>query len=354
VRQGRKEAVTFFEKKVTKKTFGPLRAGFGPHAVQTPREAVQKFFARFFSKKRFFLSRALFLALLAALTASPCLAQSPDPNAIDTGNFTAPPSPGQQQTLAHDLAELGWIFGPETIPIGATATIAIPSGYEMLTPPDAQRFLQLNGNTLSAADANDYILQNEDPDSGWFAVICPESGGHVADADPLDPSAILATMQNTAAQDKTSQTTSVAWAVPPAYDQPSHRLEWAFAFTSTAGAKTVPLNIRFLGRTGDMKITVSDDPSVAVNDLADVNKPLAGLTFNQSQQYTDYAQGDATAPYGLAGLIEGASAATNTLPPPAPPARNTGEHIAIVVALVLLAWLALKRRGKQLLFLKKK
>jgi len=44
----------FFEKK-NQKTFGPLRAAFGPHAVQTPREAGQKFLRAFF-KKRFLLS----------------------------------------------------------------------------------------------------------------------------------------------------------------------------------------------------------------------------------------------------------------------------------------------------------
>ena len=299
------------------------------------------------------LARFSCLALLAAI-AGAAHAQTPDPNAIDTGNFTAPAVPDSQQTLAHDLAELGWIFGPETIPIGTTATIAIPTGYEMLSPPDAQKFLQLNGNTVTAADAGDYILQNEDPDSGWFAVIATESPGHIPGADPLDPAALLTTMQALTAQDKSAPETLYGWAVPPSYDQASHRLEWAFTYATAAGTKSVPLEIRLLGRTGDIKITVVDDPSAAANDLPDVNKALAGLTFNQSQQYTDYTQGDATAPYGLAGLIEGASAATNTLPPPAPPARNTGEHIAIVVALVLLAWLALKRRGKQLLFLKKK
>jgi hypothetical protein len=45
----------FFEKK-NQKTFSPLRAGFGPRAAQTRREAEQKFFARFFSKKRFLLA----------------------------------------------------------------------------------------------------------------------------------------------------------------------------------------------------------------------------------------------------------------------------------------------------------
>ena len=292
------------------------------------------------------LSRLSCLALLAGL-AGPAHAQTPDPNAIDTGNFTAPAAPLAQQTLAHDLAQLGWIFGPETIPIGTTATIAIPAGYEMLVPPDAEKFLRLNGNTLTAADANDDILQNEDPDSGWFAVITAESGGHISDSDALDPAALLATMQTVTAQDKTSPQTLAGWAVPPTYDQASHRLEWAFAFTSPAGTRSVPLNIRLLSRTGDLKITVVDDPNAVVTDVADVNKALAGLTFNQSQHYTDFSQGDATAPYGLAGLVEGASAATSTLPPP-PPASNTGKYMVIgaivAVAVGLLAWLVRKVR----------
>jgi len=35
----------FFEKK-NQKTFAPLRADFGAHAAQNPREAEQKLFAR--------------------------------------------------------------------------------------------------------------------------------------------------------------------------------------------------------------------------------------------------------------------------------------------------------------------
>ena len=65
-----KEEVTFFEKKVTKKTFAPLRARWdrtGP----APREAEQKFFARFFSKKRsssgFTLLEVMAALVIAAL-----------------------------------------------------------------------------------------------------------------------------------------------------------------------------------------------------------------------------------------------------------------------------------------------
>jgi len=289
------------------------------------------------------LARLSCLALLAAL-AGPARAQTSDPNAIDTGNFTAPATP-DQQSLARQLASLGWIFGPETIPIGSVATIAIPAGYEMLTPPDAEKFLVLNGNAVPAADEDDYILQNEDPDSVWFAVISYESGGHIPDTDALDPAALPPAAQNSGATGA-SDLTVTGWAVPPAYDQASHRLEWAFAFNTTPAIRTVPLNVRLLGRTGDMKITVMDDPGAVANDVADVNKALAGLTFNQSQQYTDYTQGDATAPYGLIGLVEGASAATGALPPPAP--SYTGRYVAIgaviAVAVVLLGWLALKGR----------
>jgi hypothetical protein len=38
-------------KKSAQKTFGPLRAPFGPMTAQTPREADQKFFGGFFFKE---------------------------------------------------------------------------------------------------------------------------------------------------------------------------------------------------------------------------------------------------------------------------------------------------------------
>jgi len=51
--------VTFFEKKVTKKTFGPLRACVGPLPSHTGAKRTKSFFASFFSKKRSSLSETL-------------------------------------------------------------------------------------------------------------------------------------------------------------------------------------------------------------------------------------------------------------------------------------------------------
>jgi len=54
-----REEVTFFEKKVTKKTFGSLRACVGPLLAHTGAKRSKSFFASFFSKKRSSLSETL-------------------------------------------------------------------------------------------------------------------------------------------------------------------------------------------------------------------------------------------------------------------------------------------------------
>jgi uncharacterized membrane-anchored protein len=240
------------------------------------------------------------------------------PNAPDNGNLTtnpAQPAPSEQD-LAHQIAQLNWIDGPGAVKIANVSTFNIPQNYEMLVPPDSVKFLQLNGNTTSDGDNGDFILQNDDPKSGWFAILVYEDAGHISDTETIDPNALLSAMQTYNARDNADRqkrgipTMNLAgWAIKPSYDPQSHRLEWAFDFNNSDGTKTVNLNTRVLGRTGDLKIIVVDDPDALDADLPDFNHAMTGFTFDPGQKYGDYQQGDHLASYGLAALIGGAGVA---------------------------------------------
>jgi uncharacterized membrane-anchored protein len=243
---------------------------------------------------------------------------APAPDAPDNGNLTtnpALPAPSEQD-LAHQIAQLNWIDGPSAVKIANVSTFNIPQNYEMLVPPDSVKFLQLNGNTTSDGDNGDFILQNDDPKSGWFAILVYEDAGHISDTETIDPDALLSAMQSYNARDNADRQKQgiptmnlEGWAIKPSYDPQSHRLEWAFDFNNSDGTKTVNLNTRILGRAGDLKIIVVDDPDALKADLADFNHAMTGFTFDPGQTYGDYRQGDHLASYGLAALIGGAGVA---------------------------------------------
>jgi uncharacterized membrane-anchored protein len=311
--------------------------------------------------------------LLGSLAATPAAAQpnakpaAQDPNAVDTGNFSATPasptsspeasseaSSEAQQALAHQIAQLPWQDGPASLAIGA-ATINLPAGYEILPPPEGEQFLQLNGNPPSPDDAADNILQSDDPASNWFAILTYEDAGHIADTQPINADALLATMQklndedNAARQQKGQLTEALhGWAIPPTYDKTAHRLAWAFDFTNPDNSANVSLQMRLLGRTGDLKIVIVDDPASLAKDLPDIDKALAGGGFPAGQTYQDATASDPQAPYGLAAIIGGATPTPQ--PPPSPAAKSDWGYllkagIAIIVIGIVLGLLARLRKS---------
>jgi len=267
------------------------------------------------------LSRALTAAALLLILHAPAQAQETS-----------------QEQLAHEIAQLNWFDGPNTIEIANVAGFDIPAGYEMLTPPDSLKFIELNGNAPTADDAGDYILQNDDINSTWFAILSYEPSGHVDDSQPIDPNQLLATTQQASDLDNENRQkqgiptmTLNGWAVTPTYDPTTHRLEWAFNFTNQDGTKTINLNALILGRTGELRAIIVDDPNSLVKDLPDINTAMNGFSFNFGQRYEDTQPADPKSPYTMATLIGGAPT-----PPPTPPPKP--NHLTpLLKALTALA-----------------
>lgn len=244
---------------------------------------------------------------------SPALAQnsSTDQNAVPNTNTAAP-----QPSAIQQIQQLNWIAGPNALHMTGNSTFYIPQGYEMLAPPDSRKFIQLQGNITSDADNHDYILQSQNTNSNWFSVLVYENVGHVPDGDNIKADELLANeLTNMQAGNVVRKQHGLAtmnltgWAIKPNYNQQTHRVEWAYNFQNSDGTSTVNWNTRILGRTGDMKVIVVDDPNALAADIPDFNNAISGFSFDPKRQYSDYKQGDKLAKYGLMGLIAGGAAA---------------------------------------------
>ncbi|NWH09401.1 MAG: DUF2167 domain-containing protein [Alphaproteobacteria bacterium] len=103
----------------------------------------------------------------------------------------------------------------------------------------------------------------------------------------------------------------VGWAEPPHYDQAEHKLYWAQELLFEGGdASTLNYFVRILGRGGVLEMNVIGD----MKALPEINQKaptlLSMVNFKDGQLYDQFdATTDATAAYGLAGLIAGGVAA---------------------------------------------
>jgi uncharacterized membrane-anchored protein len=150
-------------------------------------------------------------------------------------------------------------------------------------------------------------------DDTWGAVLTYSPEGYVTDDDAksADYDEILRTSQSGEADENTERKSVglptvhlVGWAQPPSYDQEHHALIWAREIQFGDQSENVlNYDIRTLGRRGilSMNMVSSMSKLVEVRAAATDLQQIAG--FNDGARYTDYQAGDATAGYGLAGLV---------------------------------------------------
>lgn len=229
-------------------------------------------------------------------------------------NNSAPDS--SKMTIRQNIDRLNWIRGPVSLNLIGNVSFKIPDGYKMLMPPDSAEFIRLNGNPTTKSDDRDYILMARGGNDGWFAALYYENVGHVEDNQKINTKKLLELMEKSNEQDNIERQKEgfpafklIGWAVEPNYDPKTNRLEWAFEFQTSDGAKTINLNTRVLGRTGDMHVILVDSVPNLVYDMPNFNAALTGLSFDPGHRYADYKEGDKLARYGLMGLIAGGATA---------------------------------------------
>lgn len=212
-----------------------------------------------------------------------------------------------------EINNMPWIKGPTRINIGNNTMIDLPSGYEVLDPKYAHRFIQLQGNPPGESEY--YILQPISSDADWFAVMQYVDSGHISDNDNIDADKILLEAKEYDIRSNKIRLSegygplyTKDWRMKPTYDIASHRLEWAFLMNDDKSTFS-NLKTRILSRTGYLDILMVGDDKKIVEDSNELNDVINHIYYINNEKYSDYRDGDRLATYGIIGLITGSTVA---------------------------------------------
>lgn len=223
---------------------------------------------------------------------------------------TDAPADAPQDATAKRFAALAWVKGPTTVEVAGNSKLTVPPGYVFLDRANTKKFLELNENL---SDGQEVMIAPESGD--WSAYLEFNDGGYVKDDEQIDGAALLKSLQeNSEANNEERKKRGWAplhvtgWAVAPAYNSTSQRLEWATALTSQ-GHENVNFFTKILGRRGHTSVVmVSSTAGLAAAETA-LNQTLDGYRFNSGESYAEWKPGDKVAEYGLAALVLGGAAA---------------------------------------------
>jgi uncharacterized membrane-anchored protein len=227
--------------------------------------------------------------------------------------FAAEDTDAARDEYERKVDALAWIKGPTSVPVGNNAKLTVPEGYVFLDATNTAKFDELNENFSNGKE-----VMIGPADHGWAAYLEFEDGGYVKDNEKIDADALLKTLQeNTEANNEERQKRGwtplhvKGWAVPPAYNQATKRLEWATTLQSSAGTG-VNFFTKVLGRRGHTSVVMATAPSRLGEAESALNTVLDGYTFNAGESYAEWKPGDKVAEYGLAALVLGGAAAIAT------------------------------------------
>jgi uncharacterized membrane-anchored protein len=244
------------------------------------------------------------LAALAALAlAAPALAEAE--TKTETKTERAPP-------------EVSWTQGPATVDVGkALAELKLPEGYAFAGEKDSKALLKYMGNIVDGSELGLIVPRSQTED--WLVVLEFDPMGYVKDddKDEIDADELLANIRD-ATKEGNEQRKKLGgqalevlgWSQPPFYDQATHNLTWALLGEDEEGHRFVNHNVRVLGRTGVMSVTLIDDPEKISVSKPQVDALLAAFTYKPGKTYAEWVPGDKVAEYGLTALVAaGAGAA---------------------------------------------
>ena len=214
--------------------------------------------------------------------------------------------------------EVSWTAGPAEVDVGgALARLELPDGYAFAGEKDSQALLRYLGNLVDGSEVGIVIPRAKEED--WLVVLEWDPMGFVKDDDKdhIDADAILksireATEESNAERKKVGSSALhvLGWSDPPHYDAATHNLTWALLGESEDGGRFVNHNVRVLGRSGVMSITLIDGPERIAVSKPQVEKLVAAFSYKPGKTYAEWVPGDKVAEYGLTALVAaGAGAA---------------------------------------------
>jgi uncharacterized membrane-anchored protein len=227
------------------------------------------------------------------------------------GSQSAPPESAQQQEQEREakLEALHWVKGPTKVTINGNSTLQLPEGYRFLEPGETAKFEELTHNIPGE---NEVLVT---PAEGhWVAFLDFDAAGLVKDNEKIDADQILATLrsnQESANEERRRRGWDAlqieGWAVPPAYNSTTKRLEWA-TLLSVNGHRTINFSTKILGRKGYTSVILACGENRQAAAVAELNSLLTGYSFDTGERYADWVPGDKVAEIGLGALILGGTA----------------------------------------------
>jgi uncharacterized membrane-anchored protein len=210
-----------------------------------------------------------------------------------------------------------WISGPKKVDLGSIAELQLPASVAFADKEDAQKLLEHMGNVIGGTELGLVIPKAEDQD--WIIVFDYDDIGYIKDAEKekIDAAALLKSIQEGTEQANEERKKRghaglhvTGWAEPPHYDPRTHNLTWAALDRSDDGHRGVNYNVRLLGRSGVMSVTLVDEPDKLAGSKPSVDQVISAFSFKHGSSYAEWKPGDKVAEYGLAGLVAaGAGAA---------------------------------------------
>jgi uncharacterized membrane-anchored protein len=208
------------------------------------------------------------------------------------------------------LRALDWVKGPTTVTVSGNSTLKLPEDYVFLNAANTAKFEELTHNLSGGKEVliGPRSLQ-------WAAYLEFSDDGYVKDDEKIDADAILNSLKSSTERANEErrrrgweQMHIVGWAVPPAYNTTTKRLEWATLFESQS-ERGVNFFTKILGRRGVTSVVLVSSPEDQTASVAALNQVLTGYDFNTGERYAEYKPGDKVAEYGLTGLILGGAVA---------------------------------------------
>lgn len=251
-------------------------------------------------------------AVALCLLVMPSLAQAPD-EALSPEAAEAAYRAQADEILAGVTPEHG------TVALhSASATLSVPDNFDFYDAAETRTILEdLWGNPPDEAVLGMIFPGGVAPyDASWGALFTYEETGYVTDDDAAATNydELLSEMRDNTRAGNEERTELgyetvelVGWAVPPSYDEQSHRLIWAkdLLFASADGVHTLNYDMRLLGRRGVLSVNFIANMDALPDVRAAGPEVIALASFNTGSAYADYVKGDKTSGYGVAALIAG-------------------------------------------------
>ncbi len=224
---------------------------------------------------------------------------------------------GEPEPQAPQAPQVKWIEGPKKVDLGSIAELDLPESVVFAGKEDTKALLEHWGNVTDGSELGLVAPKAEDQD--WIIVFDYADTGHIKDADKekIDADALLKAIQEGTEESNKERKKRghpglhvTGWAEAPHYDARTHNLTWAAVDRSDDGHDGVNYNVRLLGRTGVMSVTLVDEPANLAASKPSVEGVIGAFSFKQGKTYAEWRPGDKVAEYGLAALVAaGAGAA---------------------------------------------